>query len=141
MIQLYYALFQIIVCGVLGFVLRKSRVIDERTEKSLTEILLQAVLPFSIIASSQFTYSMELVEGMADVAMASAIYYSLSLLIISLILRKTKINPDEKRVMRTAMIFANTGFMGLPLMEALFGQSALLLGSIYNIMYNVFFYT
>ncbi len=141
MIQLYYALFQIIVCGVLGFVLRKSRVIDERTEKSLTEILLQAVLPFSIIASSQFTYSMELVEGMADVALSSAIYYSLSLLIISLILRKTKINPDEKRVMRTAMIFANTGFMGLPLMEALFGQSALLLGSIYNIMYNVFFYT
>ena len=141
MIQIYLTLFQIIVCGVLGFVLRKKRVIDERTEKTLTEILLQAVLPFSIIASSQYMFSTELVKGMLGVAVAASLYYCVTLLIMRMIMRRSKVSSDEKRVMMTTIIFANTGFLGLPLMEALFGDSGLLLGAIYNILFNIFFYT
>jgi len=141
MTQIYLTLFQIIVCGVLGFVLRKKRVIDERTEKTLTELLLQAVLPFSIVASSQYVFSTELVKGMIGVATASALYYCTTLLVLRLVMRKSKVSSDEKKVMQTTIIFANTGFIGLPLMEALFGDSGLLLGAIYNMMYNVFFYT
>jgi len=141
MIQIYLTLFQIIVCSVLGFVLRKQRVIDERTEKTLTEILLQAVLPFSIISSSQYVFSTELMKGMIGVALGATLYYSITLLLVRIIVRKTKIAPDEQRVMITTIIFANTGFLGLPLMEALFGDAGLLLGAIYNILYNVFFYT
>ena len=141
MIQIYLTLFQIVVCGVLGFVLRKQRVIDERTEKTLTEILLQAVLPFSIIASSQYYFSTELVQGMAGVALAATLYYCTTLLIMRMIMRKSKVSTDEKKVMRTTIIFANTGFLGLPLMEALYGDSGLLLGAIYNILFNIFFYT
>ena len=75
MSQIYITLFKIVVCAVLGFILRKSRVIDERTEKSLTEILLQAVLPFSIIASSQYEFSPELMMGMLGVAIVATLYY------------------------------------------------------------------
>ena len=132
MIQIYLTLFQIIVCSVLGFVLRKQRVIDERTEKTLTEILLQAVLPFSIISSSQYVFSTELMKGMIGVALGATLYYSITLLLVRIIVRKTKIAPDEQRVMITTIIFANTGFLGLPLMEALFGDAGLLLGAIYR---------
>ncbi|SCW31748.1 hypothetical protein SAMN02910456_00508 [Ruminococcaceae bacterium YRB3002] len=141
MIQIYLTLFQMFFCGVLGFILRKRRVIDERTEKTLTEILLQAVLPFSIIASSQYVFSTELVQGLIAVALASMLYYCTTLLIMRMVMRKSKVATDEARVMRTTIIFANTGFVGLPLMEALFGASGLLLGAVYNIMFNVFFYT
>ena len=145
MVQIYIMMFQIFVCGVVGFFLRKQRVIDERTEKSLTEILLQAVLPFSIIASSQYMYSAELVKGMLGVALAATLYYCSTLVIMRIILHSrkanAKVNSDEIRVMMTTIIFANTGFLGLPLMEALFGAYGLLLGAIYNIMFNVFFYT
>ena len=37
--------------------------------------------------------------------------------------------------------FANTGFVGFPLMEALFGNYGLLLAAVYNLCYNLFFYT
>lgn len=141
MSQIYITLFKIVVCAVLGFILRKSRVIDERTEKSLTEILLQAVLPFSIIASSQYEFSPELMMGMLGVAIVATLYYCTTLFIMRMIMRKSKVSTDEARVMRTTVIFANTGFLGLPLMDALFGASGLLLGAIFNILYNVFFYT
>ena len=140
--QIYIVLFQILVCCSIGFILRKNRVIDERTEKTLTEILLQAVLPFSIIASSQYRFSLELVKGMLAVALFATLYYCLSLTIMRIFMRrKPGFRTDDARVMWTTIIFANTGFLGLPLMESMFGDGGQLLGAIYNIMFNMFFYT
>jgi len=139
--DIYTALFQLVVCMALGFVLRKNRVINERSEKTLTEILLQAVLPFSIIASSQYRYSEELFMGMIAVGVASTLYYCVTLLIMRILIRKTKVSNDEARIMIATIVFANTGFLGLPLMDSLFGESGLLLAAIYNIMFNIFFYT
>lgn len=140
--QIYIVLFQVMVCGAIGFILRKQRVIDERTERTLTEILLQAVLPFSIIASSQYTFSLELVRGMIAVAVFATLYYCILLTIMRLFMRsKPAFRSDDARVMWTTIIFANTGFLGLPLMSSMFGDGGLLLGAIYNIMFNMFFYT
>ena len=43
MSQIYIVFFKIFVCIALGFVLNKTRVIDRRTEKTLSDILLKAV--------------------------------------------------------------------------------------------------
>ena len=43
--------------------------------------------------------------------------------------------------MTTCMVFANTGFIGFPLMESLYGDYGLLLAAIFNLVYNMFFYT
>ena len=140
--QIYIVLFQILVCSGIGFILRKRRVIDERTERTLTEILLQAVLPFSIIASSQYRFSVELVRGMLAVALFATLYYCLTLIIMRMFMHsKPAFRSDDARVMWTTIIFANTGFLGLPLMESMFGDGGQLLGAIYNIMFNMFFYT
>ena len=139
--KIYIALFQVFVCIALGYALRKNRVINERSEKTLTEILLQAVLPFSIIASSQYRFSEEMMHSMLAVVLAASLYYCVTLLGMRIIRRITKDHSDEARVMRIACIFANTGFLGLPLMESLFGDSGLLLAAIYNILFNIFFYT
>ena len=52
MVQVYIVFFKLFICFVLGFVLNKTRVLDMRGEKILTEILLKAVLPFMIISST-----------------------------------------------------------------------------------------
>jgi len=139
--QLYVIFFQMAVCIILGFALRKARVIDERSEKTMSEILSKAILPFSILASSQYQYSREVARGMAAVAIVSGMYYLITLIAIGLIMKKSRVDDSEKRVMHTSMVFANTGFLGMPLMYALFGSTGLLFAAIYNLMYNLFFYT
>ena len=56
-------------------------------------------------------------------------------------LKKAKMPEDERRIMVTCTVFANTGFVGFPLMEALYGKYGLLLAAVYNLCYNLFFYT
>ncbi|MBR6987157.1 MAG: AEC family transporter [Clostridiales bacterium] len=141
MIQVYIVFFKIFVFLALGFVLNKTKVIGSSGERALSDILLKAVLPFMILSSSQHDYSSDAMNGMITCAAVTAGYYAITLIAMRLSLRKMKILEDEKRIMVTCTVFANTGFVGFPLMEALFGSYGLLLAAVYNLCYNVFFYT
>ena len=141
MVQVYYVFFKIFLCFILGFVLNKSRVLDMRGEKVMTEILLKAVLPFMIISSSQTNFSFEELKGMAAMFAFGSAYYALALVLSRQAFKLTKATDDEQRVMTTCTVFANTGFVGFPLMRALYGDRGLLLAAVFNLIYNAFFYT
>ncbi|MCQ2532956.1 MAG: AEC family transporter [Clostridia bacterium] len=134
-------IFQLLFLMVLGFFLRKKRIIDDRIQKGLSEILLKAVLPFSILMSSNFDYSYDFVKAMIAVAGAAACYYIFGLSAVHFISGKLNIDRKERVVMIMVTIFANTGFMGFPIMDALGGEAGVLLASVYNLVFNAFFYT
>ena len=125
----------------IGFVLAKKKVIDDRGRKTLNDLLLKAVLPFTIISSSQYTFSIDMMRSIGAVALGAGLYYLLTLIILRIVIFRTKIADAERRVFITTAVFANTGFVGMPIMYSLFGDPGLLLAAIYNLIYNVFFYT
>lgn len=141
MIQVYIVFFKILVFLALGFLLNKIKVIDAQAEKALSKFLLTAVLPFMILNSSQYTFSTEAVNGMAACAAVGIGYYAVSLVVLRLVLSKVNILEDERRIMITCTVFANTGFVGFPLLEALYGSFGMLLAAVLNLCYNLFFYT
>ncbi len=132
---------KIIVAVALGFCLRKYRVIDERMQKGLSDMLLKAILPFSILASANYERSSELAKGMLAMFAASVIYYAVTLVFIRLLSRKLSMKEKEQRIFVTLTVFANTGFVGMPVMSALYGNSGLLLAVVFNMSYNIFMYT
>ena len=132
---------QMALCIIVGFSLRKSRVLDERSHNALSDVLLKAVLPFTIIASSQYDYSEAIARSIVAVAVGAVIYYSIGLLIVWAVVRKSKLDDQFKRVFITASIFGNTNFVGIAIMSGLMGSSGLLLAAVYNLVYNFFFYT
>ncbi len=132
---------KIVVAVTLGFILRKAKVIDERMQKGLSDILLLAILPFSILASSNYEKTPEVSEGMLITLVAALIYYFVSLVLMRLLSKKLPFEEKEKRVFVTMTVFANTGFVGFPLMSALYGNSGLLMAVVFNLAYNLFMYT
>ena len=141
MTELYKVLFEMAVTIVLGVIIRKKRLLDERTHSTFTEILLNAILPFAILSSSQYEYSYETLKGIIAVAGAAFLYYLCTLIALRLITSKSKLEDSEKRVFVTLAVFANTGFVWIPLMQGLLGARGLLLAATYNLVYNIFFYT
>ena len=125
----------------LGFILRKTGIIDARMQKGLSDMLLLAILPFSILASSNYEKTPEVTEGMQIVLVAAMAYYILSLILMRLTSRKLPFEEKEQRVFVTMTVFANTGFVGFPLMSALYGNAGLLMAVVFNLAYNLFMYT
>lgn len=141
MVQVYIVFFKLLICFILGYVLNKTHVLDMRGEKIMGEILLKAVLPFMIISSSQTRFSFDELRGMGAVFAFATAYYAVTLAVSRICYRQTKANDDEHRIMTTCTVFANTGFVGFPLMHALYGDRGLLLAAVFNLVYNAFFYT
>ena len=104
-------------------------------------MLLLAILPFSILASSNYEKTPEVTEGMQIVLVAALAYYILSLILMRLTSKKLPFEDKEQRVFVTMTVFANTGFVGFPLMSALYGNAGLLMAVVFNLAYNLFMYT
>ena len=141
MTQIYYVTLKIVVCFILGVILKRTGVTDTRAEKSISDILIKAVLPFMILASSQYVYDDEMVKSMIAVACYAAISYLLLLGIMSMVNKRIKQSEADKRVMTACIIFSNTSFIGMPLLEELYGDEGLLLAAVFNLVFNIFFYT
>lgn len=125
----------------IGYFLRRRNIVSEESQGALSDILLKVVLPLSILSSSGYEYDATILGSLVFVAIASGCFYVVGLFSMDLLSRKLRIPVAERRVFTTMTVFANTGFVGFPVMTALFGRVGLLLAVIYNMMYNVFMYT
>ena len=132
---------KIVVAVTLGFILRKAKVIDSHMQKGLSDILLLAILPFSILSSANYEKTPEVEEGMLVVLAAAMIYYIVTLVVMRLVSKKLPYEEKEKRVFVTMVTFANTGFVGFPVVSALYGDQGLLMAVVFNLTYNLFMYT
>lgn len=125
----------------LGFLLTKTGIMTEDMKKNLSKLLIEAVLPASILSSAFQPFHKEHFHGMLIVFGISILYYSVSLLIMILASKYLNKGWDFKSVFINLIVFANVGFIGFPLLNELFGKLGTLYGVPYNIAYVLFFFT
>lgn len=125
----------------LGIVLRKVKLINEEFQKKLSQLLLNAILPISILSSSSNEFSKELSKGLITTAIVCFIYYTISLIILNIICKRFKTDDATKKIFITMSAFANVGFIGFPVVEELIGSNGMLYAVIYNMFYQLFFFT
>lgn len=107
--------------------------------KGLTRILLEVTLPFMIITSYNFAYN----EGVKSNVL-KVFYYSLLAYIIVAIVSRLLVLPvkkEKKIILHFANVFTNTGYIGFPILNALYGPEAVMYGSIFNAFFVIFLWT
>jgi predicted permease len=134
-------IIKIAVMIALGYLLKKLGIITDQLQKGLADLLLLAILPLSILSSADYAFSSDLLRGMLVVAAAATAFYVAGLFFMTYLSRKLHLQLNERKIFVTMTVFANTGFVGFPIITALFGQQGLLLAVIYNMFYNLFMYT
>lgn len=138
---------QIILMVLLGFVLKKCGMIDKRLQSGLSELLMSAVLPFSVLSSANSEFSPQLAGRLGISAAISIAYYAVALLLalgaarLAFARKPEEVVDRRKGLFVNLSVFANTGFIGLPLVGALYGSEGMLYGVIYNLAYQLFLFT
>jgi malate permease and related proteins len=130
------SLFLIMLIGVYG---SKKGIINSNVNKGLTDILLEIALPCMIITSFSFPYD----EGV-KANILKTFYYSFAVYIIIAILSHLLMLPiknEKKVILHFANIFTNTGYIGFPILNAIYGAEAVMYGSIFNMFFVVFLWT
>ena len=129
----------LVVLMAVGFVGGKTKVLGEIESDAMTKVLTQIALPALTISAFSVGFSKETINGVIIVLILAF----LSHLFAAVIGRFAfiKYNRDQNVVLRFGNTFSNSGFMGLPFIYALMGETALLYGSIYMIAFHVLLWT
>ncbi len=140
---------------IVGFICYKIKLIDEATNAKLSNILLMLVNPMVIFVAYQRPFSSELLEGLLISLLLSIVTHGVSILIAYLFIRKKKRenliidgikirkyvdNPDAQ-VERINAIYANVGFMGIPLVNGIFGTEGVFYVTASITIFNIFLWT
>ena len=126
---------------VAGYVSRKTGIINEVASKNLSKLIVQLGQPMLIIGSLlSVEFSVEnLKQGFFIVLLGFMAHFILSLLafLLCLPIRDT----DERKITEFSAIFANCGFIGFPIMKALFGDIGLFWGAFFIISFHLTLWT
>ena len=126
---------------VAGYVSRKTGIINEVASKNLSKLIVQLGQPMLIIGSLlSVEFSVEnLKQGFFIVLLGFMAHFILSLLAFLLCLPIR--DADERKITEFSAIFANCGFIGFPIMKALFGDIGLFWGAFFIISFHLTLWT
>lgn len=125
----------------MGYLLYKVGMIDSEFNRKLTRIMLNVTMP-AMILSSVLSQNGDKDFRTVGLLFVIAIILYLALPVIGWLIVTLFPIPDERKSMFWFMtIYSNVGFMGFPVINALFGATAVFYASIFNMIFNLSVYT
>ena len=138
LVNLFIKIF--IMIGV-GYFLRKREVISGQLKQGMNHLIMNVILPFSVIASGNSDFSSEMSQNLMEAAVFSVIYYLGAMAIGMLAARVLHLEERRGRIFMMLTTFANVGFLGIPLSTELFGSEGALIAVVNNLVFDVIFFT
>ena len=135
-------MLMLFLCIAVGFLLRKCRILPDSAGQVMSKLETYVFCPaLNFITMAQHCTPQTLSKHALNIFFATCammLAIGLSIPLAALITRKKR---SERGIYRYALAFANSGYMGDPLILALFGSPTLALYKIYTLPLNVGTYT
>jgi predicted permease len=131
-------LFLLMACG---FYARKRGIIDDVASKRLSSLIIKIGQPMMIISAlteAEFSYE-NLTDGLVIVGVGMVFHAVVGCL--AFLLCKGFRDLDERKITEFSLMFTSGGFIGFPIMEALFGPKGLFLAAFFNISFHLFIWS
>lgn len=125
----------------LGAILYRVNIMNEDFNKRLTKILLNVTMPALILDSVLKQTSTRDFSAVALVFVIAIVTYLLLPAISFLFVWVCKIPMEDKGLYVFMTVYSNVGFMGFPVLQALFGSTAVFYAAIFNVVFNLSIYT
>ena len=134
----HQVLILFILIGV-GFLCGKIKLLNEKSVKSINDLVLYIVCPCVIVKSFIREFDKKMLEGLLVSAAAALFVMMFSILIAHFVFHDK--NDTKNRVYKFATVFSNCGFISLPLQQALLGNEGVFYGAAYIAIFNIVMWT
>lgn len=126
---------QIFILIGIGYFFTKKGIITKSSRQTLTDLVINLILPCNIICSYMIEFNLEILKACAYIFVVS-ILIQLACQVFSKVFYPFA-TEEQKKVLSYATLCSNAGFMGNPLVEGIYGPQGLLYASIFLIPQRV----
>ena len=130
---------ELIIVILIGIFMRKSGMVKADFPAQLTKLLMNFCLPSLIILSFCTEFSYDDLKRGAWIILIAILAVAIGFIVGSVQMRIYH-NSDYGRILRYGTMFTNSSFIGIPVVEALYGAGFLFYYNIYTIPIRVLFY-
>lgn len=132
-------IFLILIC--VGILAVKFKVLSQESLPGISALVMKIALPCYIFIKASASATREsLVSSLVIVPIGIVLY--LVLIAVNMGIEKVfGLEGSRKRLYRASFVFGNIGFMGIPLVSAIYPDTAILYVSVFTIVDQLFFWT
>lgn len=123
----------------LAFLCYRVKIVNQEGNRSVSNLLLMVVNPCVILTVYQTEYDPQLVRGLLLAFAAAAASHVLAIVVSTLLIRSGG-HPDYA-IERFSAIYSNCGFIGIPLIGSVLGDTGIFYLTAYIVMFNLFSWT
>jgi predicted permease len=125
----------------LGYFLNKVKIFDDTLNQKLNKLLLNVTTPALVLASVSSIKQNNNTKEALFVFLVAIIIFTLLPLLSYILVRIIRIPRHQRGIYMFMTVFSNIGFMGFPVMKAIFGNEAVFYTSIFNMIFNIWVFT
>lgn len=119
----------------------RKKWISDQSGSQISGLIVNVFNPALIIsgvtgAQGQGSWSLVL----TNLVMA-VILFAVLITLSPLVVRILRIRKNQRNIYSVMLIFSNLGFMGIPLIQELYGKGAIFYVALYTLVFNILFYT
>ena len=123
----------------IGYLCGKTKMLNDKTVKSITDIVLYIVCPCVIIENFIRPFDHGMLGGLLMTGAAAFCIHIIAIVVAMLVFPDK--TPERNRVYRFALIFSNCGYMSLPMQQAILGSDGVFFGAVYIVVFNIVMWT
>lgn len=123
-----------------GYLCYKKQILTEEVSRKVSAIVVNVANPCMILSSALTDQQMRGKELLQTLAIVALMYVFL-LVVAQLLPKILRIRKESRGAYAAMTVFANIGFMGFPVLAAMYGNGALLYGAVFQIPFNILIYT
>lgn len=124
----------------IGYLCYKKGIITDEAGKKISAIVVNIANPALVLTGCLGEEKIQGQELLVTVVIIVAMYTAL-ILIAQILPKFLRVEKESQGTYKAMTIFSNIGFMGFPVVAALYGNGALLYAALFTIPYNILIYT
>lgn len=138
-ILIFEQLMKMFFIMLLAFMCYKIRMVNQEGNRIMSNLLLMVVNPCLILTVYQTKYEPELVKGLLLAFAAAFVSHIIGILAAAFLLRPA--GGTDQGVERYNAIYSNCGFIGIPLIGSVLGDTGVFYLTAYLVIFNLFTWT
>ena len=123
----------------MGFVVARAGIVTPDFRKRLSAFTLSTAAPCVIISSVLSSESNPL-KMIGAVGMA-VFFFVIMIVFAAIVVRVLRIRREERGLDQLMLVFTNVGFMGIPVVQSIYGSEGVALLSMFILIFNLFFFS
>lgn len=128
-------------CIIAGYLANRCRLMDGDLNRRLSALVLNVTAPAMILASVMTGEELPGWGEVGSILAVSLVSYTLAFLLSAVVPKLLRAPAEQAGAYRFMTVFGNVGFIGFPVVAAVFGNGAVFYASIFNLPFNLLVYT